>query len=84
MQTITATIARSNLFQLLKNILNSHLPTRISSKSGNVVVIPEEDYESLVETAKLLSTPGLKKSLQKADNEIKKGEIYSIDNVFSN
>lgn len=83
MHTITATNARSNMFQLLKETIKKHFPIRISSKEGSAILISEEDYESLIETAELLSEPGLKKSIQKADQEIKKGEIYSFDQVFA-
>ncbi len=43
----------------------------------------ENDYENLIETLELLSIPGFKKSIQKADLEIEKGETYSIDEIFS-
>jgi len=54
MNTLTATNARSNLFKLLKQTINGHLLTRISSKEGSAILISEDDYESLVETAELL------------------------------
>lgn len=82
MKSITATNARSNFFQLLKNILKSRLPMRIFSKEGNVVVISEEEYESLIETAELLSISGLKESIKESDVDIASGNIYSLDDVF--
>jgi prevent-host-death family protein len=82
MKTITATNARSNLFQFLKSVLKSHSPARISSKEGAVVVVPEEDYESLLETAELLAIPGLKESINEADKEIESGEVYSLKSVL--
>lgn len=75
MHTITATNARSNFFQLLKNTIHTHLPTRVDSKEGGVVMISENDYENLIETAELLSIPGFKKSIEQADKEIEKGEV---------
>lgn len=83
MTTITATELRSNLFQVLRKTVKGHLLTKISSKEGNAVLLSEEEYESLLETAELLSVPGLKDSLNEADLEIEKGEIYSIDEVFN-
>ena len=83
MDTIAATNARSNFFQILKKILKSHLPTRISSKEGNVIVVPEEDYESLLETAELLSIPGFKESIERSNQEIANNDLYSLDEVFS-
>lgn len=82
MKTITATNARSNLFQLLKNTLSQKLPTRISTKHGAVVLMSEEEYESLIETLELLSMPGLKESIKKSDEEIARGETYSMSEVF--
>lgn len=82
MQTITATNARSNLFSLLKKTLETHLPVRISSKEGGVIILSEEEYESLIETAELLSQPGLRASIKKADLDIEKGDVYTFDQVF--
>lgn len=82
MNTITATHARSNLFKLLKQTVKGHLHTRISSKEGNAVLISEEDYENLLETAELLSVPGLEKSIRRADKEIKNGSVYTFDEIF--
>lgn len=82
MTTLTATNARSNIFKLLKKSIKDHLPIRITSKEGTAIIISEEDYENLMETAELLSVPGFKESIKKADKEIKKREIYSMEKVF--
>jgi PHD/YefM family antitoxin component YafN of YafNO toxin-antitoxin module len=36
----------------------------------------------LLETAELLSVPGLKESIKKADKEIKKGDVKSFKEIF--
>ena len=82
MKTITASRARSELFNLLKNTVKGHRQVRITSKEGSVVLMSEEDYENLIETLELLSIPDFKKSLHVADREIEKGETYSMDEVF--
>lgn len=82
MITLTTTGVRSNLFQIVKKVIKGRVPTRVSSKDGNVIIISEEDYESLLETAELMSNPGLLKSIKKADKEILKGEFYTFDEVF--
>ena len=82
MHTLTATNVRSNLFNILKTTIRGHQQTRITSKEGNVVLISEEDYESIIETAELSSIKGFKKSIQKADEEIKNNELYSISDIF--
>ena len=82
MNTLTATSARSNLFKILKQTISGHLLTRISSKEGSAILISENDYESLMETAELMSVSGLKKTISKADKEIDSGDTYSLDEVF--
>ncbi len=42
----------------------------------------EEDYESVMETRRLLSIPGFYESIKEADKQIAKGETYSLDEVF--
>jgi antitoxin YefM len=83
MNTLTATNARVNLFKLLKQTIKGHLHTRISSKEGNAILISEEDYESLLETAELLSISGFKESILQADKEIENGDVVSMDEAFN-
>lgn len=83
MKTITASHARSELFNLLKSTVRGHRQVRIRSKEGSVVLMSEEDYDNLIETLELLSIPGLKESLEEADREIKKGKTYSVDEIFT-
>ncbi len=82
MQTLSATEARSNLFEVIKKAVSGHRQFRVVSKRGGVVVMSEEDYESLLETLELLSTPGVLKGVRKAKQEIKKGQTYSLKEVF--
>ena len=82
MTTWTATQARQNLFDLVKKSTRSHLPVRITSKSGDVVLVSERDYESLLETLELLSMPGMAKSIQEAREDIKAGRTKSLKEVF--
>lgn len=82
MTTITATKARSNLFQLLKKIAKGYPPTRISCKEGGVIMMSEDEYDGLMETVYLSSIPGFKKSLKEAQKEIEKGKVHSFEEVF--
>ena len=83
MITVTATKARSDLFNLIKRIVKGHRQIRITSKEGRAILMSEEDYENLIETLHLLSVPGLKESIQSADREIAEGETYSIEEAFN-
>lgn len=82
MTTLTATQARQNLFSLVKKSVKAHTPVRITSKAGDVVLLSEEDYESLLETLELLSTPGMLKSIEEAKADIKAGRTKSLKEVF--
>jgi len=82
MKTITATEARKDLFNLLHRSAREHRQFRITHKGGAAVVLSEQDYESLLETLELLSTPGLLKSIRQARREVARGETYSMDEVF--
>ncbi len=82
MTTLTATNARQHLFDILKKSVKAHVPIRITSKSGDAVLISEEDYESLLETLELLSMPGMAKSIREAKEDIKAGRTKSLKEVF--
>lgn len=82
MRTLTATEARKELFTLLKRSVRGHQQFRIAYKEGDVVLLSQEDYESLLETLELLSTPGLLKSIRQARREIVRGETYSLEEVL--
>ena len=79
---VTATEARQNLFQLLKASVKGHTPVKITSKEGDVVMLSEEDYESLLETLELLSVPGMRKSIQEAKADIRAGRTKSLKAIF--
>ena len=82
MTVLTATEARQNLFRLLMKSVKGHVPIKITSKTGDVVLISEEDYESLLETLELLSTPGMLKSIEEARADIKAGRTKSLKEIF--
>lgn len=82
MQKLSASKARSDLFTLIKNAVKAHKIYRITHKDGDVILMSQDEYESLLETLELLSTPGLLKSIKQAKREIKKGETYSFEEVM--
>ena len=47
-----------------------------------MILLSRDDFESLLETLELLSTPELLKSIRKAKQEIRRGETYSLSEVF--
>jgi len=64
MTSLTATKARGMLYSLLKEIQDSHDPILITGKSGNGILISEEDWKSIEETMYLLSVPRLREQVR--------------------
>ncbi|MEA2102405.1 MAG: type II toxin-antitoxin system Phd/YefM family antitoxin [Thermodesulfobacteriota bacterium] len=82
MPKITATDARKNFFEIVKGATEKHEIYRIHHSKGDVVLMSEDEYESLVETLELLSTPGFKERFELAQKEVKSGQTVTFDEVF--
>jgi antitoxin YefM len=65
MTTITATNARANLYSLLDEAAESHMPIQITGKRHSGILISEEDWRAIQETLYLSSIPGMKESIVK-------------------
>ncbi|MEZ4770825.1 MAG: type II toxin-antitoxin system Phd/YefM family antitoxin [Caldilineales bacterium] len=63
MTAITATKARSSLYQLLDIVAESHEPVLITGRRSNAVLISEDDWRAINETLYLLSIPGMRESI---------------------
>ena len=48
---------RKNIFSLLEQTIKYNEPVNVSTKAGNAVIISEEDYNGLMETVYLSSSP---------------------------
>ena len=59
---------RNNIFSLLEQTIKYNEPLSVSTKSGSVVVLSEEDYRGLTETLYLSSVPGMKEKLLDGKN----------------
>lgn len=65
MQNTNATNFRRNLFGMLEKTIKYGEPLNISTRDGNAVVMSEEDYDGLIATLELLSTPQMRTKLLK-------------------
>ena len=63
MKILNATEARSKLYSLIDEAMQTHEPIVITSKRGNAVLVSEEDWNSISETLYLLSVPGMRESI---------------------
>ena len=78
MTIVSVTKARTNLYSLVDEALQSHKPVVIAGKRGNAVLLAEKDWNSINEALFLLSIPGMRESivdgmntdLEKCDQEL--------------
>lgn len=74
MSAITATEARKSLLSLIARVNEDHAVIEIVSKKGNAVLLAKADYDSLVETAYLLSSPANARRLVQSVEATRRGE----------
>lgn len=66
MTTQTINSFNNNLLETIKNIIEGDEALTIKTKSGNVVMISQDKYNSMIETLYLKSAPGVNKVIQEA------------------
>ena len=54
---------RKNVFAMLENTIKYTEPINISTKSGNAILLSEEEYNGIMATLELSSNAELKKTL---------------------
>ncbi|WP_340123051.1 type II toxin-antitoxin system Phd/YefM family antitoxin [Methylobacter svalbardensis] len=69
MTILNATEARSKLYTLIDETMETHQPIVITGKRGNAVLVSEEDWNSIAETLHLLSVPGMRESIKEGMKE---------------
>ncbi len=89
MNTFSYSQTRQNLKTIFDNVVNNSQPAFVKRKNGsNLVIISEEDFNSLNETAYLLSSPANKKHLEEGLHKLNKGEstifnsLEELDNAI--
>lgn len=82
MEKLTAAAARKDFENMVKLVTEENKVYQIESAKDSAVLISYKEYESLQETIKLLSIPGLRESLQRSLQQIKNNETYSLDEVL--
>lgn len=69
MQTVNITNARSNLYNIVDSVNQSHEPIQILGKRGDAVVISAEDWNCIQETLYIMSVPNLAVELRDSIEE---------------
>jgi prevent-host-death family protein len=65
MTSLTASVARASLYQLLDQTAETHMPVQILGKRHNAVLVSDEDWRAIQETLYLVSIPGMRESIRK-------------------
>jgi antitoxin YefM len=71
---ISASDARARLFPLIQQVNDDHEPVRITSKSGDAVLMSADDFDSWQETTYLLRSPANARRLMEAVARDKSGQ----------
>ena len=82
MPTLTASDAHRDFFEIIKKARHQHDVFHVQHLQGNVVLLSEADYESMLETMQLLSVPNFHNDLKESVKEMNTGETVSFDEVF--
>ena len=64
MTVFTASEARANLYRLIDQTAESHVPIVIAGKRTSAVLVSASDWQAIQETMHLLSIPGMRKSIR--------------------
>ncbi|MFV0482387.1 MAG: type II toxin-antitoxin system Phd/YefM family antitoxin [Campylobacteraceae bacterium] len=65
MTNTNVTNFRKNIFTILEQTIKYSEPVNITTKDGNAIILSEEDYNGLLETAYLCSIPNLREDIMK-------------------
>lgn len=65
---LSPTEARTNLYKLITEVNESHIPICIHGKHESAVLIAEEDWLAIEETIYLMSIPNMYKSIKEGMN----------------
>ena len=82
MLAVTYSEARKTLKKLMDQVCRDHEPVTITRRRGeNVVVISQEDYESLLETEYLLSSRANAQHLLESLGQAQRGEKVPVARI---
>ena len=69
METVNATQCRKDLFSILDRVFTDNEGFVVMTENGNAVIVSEETWNNLVETAYIMSDPEMLSSIEEAESE---------------
>lgn len=79
MSIVNATTARNRFFKLIEETIATNDVVTITSKPGNIVMLPEADYCAMQETLYLCSIPGMREKIVQGLNAPEETFVEDID-----
>ena len=79
MTAMTATAARTNLYNLIDQTRDCHEPIIISGKRNNAVLISEDDWNAIQGTLYLCSILGMRESVIEVNKKPLEESIKELD-----
>jgi antitoxin YefM len=77
--SIPASNARANFFKLIEQVNDDQEPVLITSNAGNAVLVSESEWENMLETQYLLSTPANRDWIMKSIEQADRGLVTPLD-----
>jgi PHD/YefM family antitoxin component YafN of YafNO toxin-antitoxin module len=68
MESVSVSSARENIYSLIGSIRKTGAPMRITSKTGNVVLVSEEEWRDIEETLYLMSNKATYEAIKEGLN----------------
>ena len=69
MNQMNLSTARKNIYRLVDEVNETHIPVLLTGKNKEAVLISKEDWNAIQETLYLQSIPGMVESVMAADAE---------------
>ncbi len=69
MPTTNITELRKNLYSTVETVIKFNEPIQVTTKNGNVMILSENDYDSLMETVYIMSHPKLVRKIKDGEKE---------------
>lgn len=81
MQTISATDARQNFYDLLEEVAAGKKIAITNKGETRAILISQEEFDSWIATAETLSDPELMEAIRVGDKDMKAGRYRSWDEI---
>lgn len=69
MKAMKITAVRQNIYEVVEEVVKENFPVKILAKTGNAVMLSEDDYSAILETLYLSSIPGMREKLLSGKQE---------------